>query len=201
MWKSFWMVYAASLYQSLRCIIVKRKHQKIVSSIAATERSASDVLKAIIRIKIQTNKNNERSILFGGIMSNTLLHKGALWWDSRELVVFTCSVISWFVLQTLLDEYHGVVIFELICSNTSWRPWNVRQRRASGALDHDFSAWFEPAHEIMVLFVFRKLILQTHMRNHPVGLYVWFLVGQFVYFYTSCVRTAKALARLMHRLA
>ena len=29
---------------------------------------------------------------------------------------------------------------------------------------------FEPAHEIMVLFDLRKLILQTCMRNHPVGL-------------------------------
>ena len=29
---------------------------------------------------------------------------------------------------------------------------------------------FEPSHEIMVLFVLRKLILQTRMRNHPVGL-------------------------------
>ena len=28
----------------------------------------------------------------------------------------------------------------------------------------------EPAHEIMVLFGLRKLILQTHMRSHPVGL-------------------------------
>ena len=38
------------------------------------------------------------------------------------------------------------------------------------------------------------------MRNHPVGLDVWFLGGHFVYFHTSCVRTAKmrtakALAR------
>ena len=31
---------------------------------------------------------------------------------------------------------------------------------------------FEPAHEIMVLFVLRKLILQTRMRGHPVGLAV-----------------------------
>ena len=38
----------------------------------------------------------------------------------------------------------------------------------------------------MVIFVLRKLILQT----------CWFLVGPFVYFHTSCVRTAKALARL-----
>ena len=48
----------------------------------------------------------------------------------------------------------------------------------------------------MVLFVLRKLILQTRMRSHPVGLGVWFLVGPFVYFHTPCVQTAKALARL-----
>ena len=57
---------------------------------------------------------------------------------------------------------------------------------------------FEPAHEIMALFVLRKLILQTRMRSHPVGQDVWFLVGPFLYFHTSCVRTAKALVRL-HR--
>ena len=48
----------------------------------------------------------------------------------------------------------------------------------------------------MVCFVLRKLILQTRMHSHPVGLDVWFLVGHFVYFHTSCERTAKALARL-----
>ena len=41
-----------------------------------------------------------------------------------------------------------------------------------------------------------KLILQTRMRSHPVGLDVWFLVRPFVFFHTSCVRTAKALVRL-----
>ena len=54
----------------------------------------------------------------------------------------------------------------------------------------------EPAHEIMALFVLRKFSLQTRMRSHPVGLHVWFLVGHFVYFHNSCVRTEKALARL-----
>ena len=49
---------------------------------------------------------------------------------------------------------------------------------------------------IMALFVLHKLILQTSMRSHPVGLDVWFFVGSFVYFHTSCVWTAKALARL-----
>ena len=55
---------------------------------------------------------------------------------------------------------------------------------------------FEPSHEIMALFVLHKLILQTRMRSHPVGLDVWFLVRPFVFFHTSCVRTAIALARL-----
>ena len=59
---------------------------------------------------------------------------------------------------------------------------------------------FEPCHEIVVLFVLRKLILQTRMRSHPVGIDVWYLVRPFVYFNTSCVRTAKALAKL-HRCA
>ena len=47
----------------------------------------------------------------------------------------------------------------------------------------------------MALFVLCKLILQTHMRSHPVRLDAWCLVGPFVYFHTSCVRTAKALVR------
>ena len=54
----------------------------------------------------------------------------------------------------------------------------------------------KPYHEIMVLYRLRKLILQTRVRSHPVRLDVWFLVGPSVYFYTSCARTAKALARL-----
>ena len=55
---------------------------------------------------------------------------------------------------------------------------------------------FEPCHEIMILFVRCKLILQTCMCSHPMGLDVFFLVGPFVYFHTSCVQTVKALARL-----
>ena len=35
----------------------------------------------------------------------------------------------------------------------------------------------EPSHEIMLLFVFRNLILQTRMRNYPVALDVWIVVG------------------------
>ena len=48
-----------------------------------------------------------------------------------------------------------------------------------------------------MLHILRKLILQTaRMRSHPMGLDVWCLVGPFVYFYSSYVRTAKALVRL-----
>ena len=54
----------------------------------------------------------------------------------------------------------------------------------------------EPSHEVIVIFVLRKLILQTHIGSHLVELHVWFLVGPFAYFHTWCVRTAKALARL-----
>ena len=39
-------------------------------------------------------------------------------------------------------------------------------------------------------------ILQTRMRSYSVGIDAWLLVGSFVYSHTSCVRTAKALARL-----
>ena len=46
------------------------------------------------------------------------------------------------------------------------------------------------------MVILHKLILQTCMCSHSVGLDVWFLVGPFVYFHTSCVRTVKALARL-----
>ena len=52
--------------------------------------------------------------------------------------------------------------------------------------------YIEPTHEIMALIALRKLNLQTCMRSNPLALHVWFLVRPFVYFRTSCVRTAKA---------
>ena len=52
---------------------------------------------------------------------------------------------------------------------------------------------YEPAHEIMALFILCKFIPQRHMRSHPVGLDVWLLVGLFIHFHTLCVETAKAL--------
>ena len=55
----------------------------------------------------------------------------------------------------------------------------------------------EPSHEIMALFIHRTLILQMRMHSHPVGLDVWILDTPFVYFFTLCMWTAKALARLI----
>ena len=70
------------------------------------------------------------------------------------------------------------------------------QRTASPQRSQPDPGTIMPAHEIMIHFVLRKLIRQTRMRSHPEGLDVWFLIGPFVYFHTSCVRTAKALTRL-----
>ena len=67
----------------------------------------------------------------------------------------------------------------------------------ASVLEHPWvHSTFESSHEIMALSVLRKLILQTCMCSHSIGLFVWFLVGPFVYFHTLCVRTVKALARL-----
>ena len=54
----------------------------------------------------------------------------------------------------------------------------------------------EPCHEIMVLFILRKLIFQTRMRSHPVGLDVC-LFGQTLHLlpYFMCANR-KALAGL-----
>ena len=81
-----------------------------------------------------------------------------------------------------------------------FKPTEIKRFESSNGvsffLSFFFFFFFFFLFEIMVLFVLRKLILQTRMRCHPVGLDVWFLVGPFVYFHTSCVQTANALERL-----
>ena len=54
---------------------------------------------------------------------------------------------------------------------------------------------FEPSREILVLFVLRKHSANAHAQPSS-GARCVILVWPFVYFHTSCVRTAKALARL-----
>ena len=53
----------------------------------------------------------------------------------------------------------------------------------------------EPSHEIMALFVIRKLILQSCMCSHPVGLDV-LIFNRTLRLRMLCVRIEKALARL-----
>ena len=72
------------------------------------------------------------------------------------------------------------------CLPSHSRPVTQALQRCKGAN--------EPVHEIIVL---HKLILQTSMRSHPMGLDVWFLVRPFVYFHNSCEWTAKALVANM----
>ena len=87
--------------------------------------------------------------------------------------------------QTAPSVWYGSILFAQTC------VWKLRRILAAA-----FQWSNGPCHEIMALFVLRKLILQTRMHSHPVGLDVSVLVGHFVYFHTSCVRTAMALARL-----
>ena len=72
---------------------------------------------------------------------------------------------------------------------------NSKRRIRKGSFDSG-KQLNEPLHVIMALFFLRRLVLQTRMRSHPVGLDVWFFVRPFVYSHTSCERPAKALVRL-----
>ena len=77
-----------------------------------------------------------------------------------------------------------------------WAHMQFYSKCRASAIVFSYFESFEPAHEIIVLFVLRKLILLTRMCSHPVGLAVGCLVWPFMYFHTSCERTVKALARL-----
>ena len=103
-------------------------------------------------------------------------------------------LLSYFLSSNSFLHCQGVI--------SSWRisAYAVMPRKITHFYEQLKTEWppqtFESAHEIMVLFVLCKLILQTLMHSHPVGLDVWFLVGPFISSHTSCVQTAKALARL-----
>ena len=58
------------------------------------------------------------------------------------------------------------------CSTSQGKPCDAKSQKVilMGEFLICISLPFEPYHEIMVLLVLRKLILQKHMRNHPVGL-------------------------------
>ena len=115
---------------------------------------------------------------------------GAYW---RKVVLFKLSKISLFYRASTKSNIKRITL--------KWRtiPSSLHflyVKRPNFPIVMRYDTEIEPAHEILALFVLRKFILQTCMRSHPVRLDVWFLVWLVVYFHTSCVRTAKASARL-----
>ena len=127
--------------------------------------------------------------------------------DHKDYDCFVCCILSHGVLSHLYGTNGRLVpikdltsVFQTNrCPSLAGKPklffLQACQGRDKMAGNLSFNI-YESSHEIMVLFVLRKLILQMPMRSHPVGLDVWFFGRPFVYFHTSCVRTAKALARL-----
>ena len=110
-----------------------------------------------------------------------------------------CINITWNAL--LIREFVPVKTWLLIaCDTASYPlmpfPWCSTMEWLLSYVSRWRENVIEPCHENMARFVLPKLILQTRMCSHPVGLDIWFLVGPFVYYDTSCVRAAKALARL-----
>ena len=81
-----------------------------------------------------------------------------------------------------------------LVSSTGWQTGVTPIKKESDAA---LLPKIEPMHEVIVpLFIHHKLIFQMRMCNHPVAIDAWFLVGPFIYFHTSCVEAAKALATL-----
>ena len=95
--------------------------------------------------------------------------------------------VAWFMVSTMLQfKTRGDRKDSIYTPEKGQQPNNPDLLQAQD----------EPSHENMAPFVLRKIILQTRMRSHPLGQDVWFLVGPFVYFNTSCERTMKTLAKL-----
>ena len=118
-----------------------------------------------------------------------------LFWKVHML---SCWILAWkFGFCTLsLGIYYLLVAF-----NSSVLESSVRS--ALGNLwVWKLEITFEPCHEIMVLFVLRKLILQTSMRSHPVELDVWCLVDTSSTSYFMCVNSeGSGETARMRRLA
>ena len=101
---------------------------------------------------------------------------------SRLIWVFpgrTCHFVG-FVMRWLKSVLHPLFRSQI----------GIVVKPSSQTSGYGLKSIFEPTHEILALFVLCKFILQIRMRSHPVELDVWFLVWPFVYFHSSCVRTA-----------
>ena len=102
-------------------------------------------------------------------------------------IVLRGWAVSWTPTESKLSRFLGefLVMFGGLIKLTThsqpiWTPDNkilnplLKQRVIHIPTSSPLTSIYEPSHEIMVLFVLRKLILQTRMRSHPVGLDVWF---------------------------
>ena len=87
------------------------------------------------------------------------------------LLITECPVFR--VVETVLPDLDWYNIF---WTSDRILPPNSRKRPIVS-----LTMVFEPSHEIMVLFVLRKLIFQTRMRSHPLGLDIGYLIGPFVH--------------------
>ena len=114
--------------------------------------------------------------------------------QSFKILASCCSWADWF--ESYLVENPWRHIFAWCGSDKHEQTVLTWVRQSDQGLHCLPFIIIEPAHEILVLFLLHKLLLQMHMRSHPEGLDVWILVWPFTYFHTSCVRTAKALVRL-----
>ena len=113
---------------------------------------------------------------------------------SGELTVAVRCVAWSLDKRCFLAEDFSVWSFILILQRSVGR--SSTPHYLHGLLSFSFHS-FEPAREIMALFVLRKLFLKTRMLSHPVGLDVWFFVTSFVYFHTSCERTAYVIRTII----
>ena len=65
---------------------------------------------------------------------------------------------------------YGIPLFSLIRVGDSFLEMSSSKPNAVERIQTEFRTLFEPAREIMALFVRCKLILQKRMRSHPVRL-------------------------------
>ena len=101
-------------------------------------------------------------------------------------VCWFCREAAHFSLITQTTQVTYISMMTFCCERP--RPENPKETTEL----REASTIIEPCHDIMAL-------RQTCMSSHSVGLDVCFLVGPLLYFYTSCVWTAKALTWLCGR--
>ena len=92
-------------------------------------------------------------------------------------VSFHSTTSARVLVMRILAQYSMNAVYRSGSDSTEHEKWSENRLHILFCLSLRISAsaakWiFEPSHEIVALFVLRKLILQTHMRSHPVALHV-----------------------------